>query len=57
MKMSKTASYFRFRQITKSKVPIEITHCATRVVNKKDNSVGFIPRSQLYLSNHSIEFD
>ena len=57
MKMSKTASYLRFRQMTKSKVPIEIKHCATSLVSGQDNSVGFISRSQLYLSNHSIEFD
>ena len=60
MKMTKTASYFRFRQITKSKEPIEITHCAasaTSLVNGKCNSVGFIPRSQFYLCNYSIELD
>ena len=43
--------------MTKSKVPIEITHCAKSLVSGQDNSVGFISRAQLYLSNHSIEFD
>ena len=57
MKMTKTASYFRFRKITKSKEAIEITHCATSLVNGKYNSVGFIPRSQFYLCNYSIELD
>ena len=57
MKMTKTASYLRFRQITKSKEPIEITHCSTSLVNGEYNSVCFIPRSQFYLSNGSIEFD
>ena len=55
--MTKTAPYFRFRQITKSKEPIKITHCATSLVNGKYNSVGFIPRSQFYLGNYSIELD
>ena len=56
VKVSKTASYFRFRKITKSKEPIKITLCAGSLVNGEYNSVGFISRSQLYLSKHSIEF-
>ena len=48
--------YFRRRQITKSKQTIEITHFAKSLVNEEYNLVGFIPRSQFYLSNHSFEF-
>ena len=36
---------------------IETTHCATSLVNGEYNSVGFIPISQFYLSNYSIELD
>ena len=58
VKIIKTASYFRCRQITKSKQTIEIniTHLAKSLVNEEYNLVGFIPRSQFYLSNYSFEF-
>ena len=52
VKVIKTAFYFRCRQIMKSKQTIEITHFATSLVNGEYNLVGFIPRSQFYLSNH-----
>ena len=56
VKIIKTASFFRCMQIVKSKQRIEITHFATSLVNGEYNLVGFIPRSQFYLPNHSFKF-
>ena len=52
MKMTKTASYLKFRQITKSKEPIEITHLCHKSGEWEIQFNGFY--SQITIHNHNL---